>query len=212
MAFAGCAESQWEETLSGLEKLGIEVDEQAREEILRSIEKTLEIMPEDIREKWGFELDYYSVLVYLGMGAYNEAEFSYVPYTDSVFAFDLEAYDLTYGYMSLLDALARMSGGELKVDGVDVKISDEQYMTGQGTFEIDFAINDQPYTYEARMDFDWLDVELINYLNEILEDSGARGRLLGFFDGQMLVLFYNTPAWAKEFEQVTGIALQTGVQ
>ncbi len=215
LVVTACAESQLEKTFTDLEKVGIEVSERARQEILHSIEETLQMIPEDIRQEWGFDSDYYSdyfnVLIYLGMGEFNEADGSYSPYSDSVFAFDAEAYDLTYSYMSLLEALERMSGEEMKVDGVEVKITDELYLAGQGIFDIDFCINDQSYTYQARMDFDWLDVGLINYLNGILEDHQAKGRLLSYSDGQIVILFYNTPAWAKEFAHVTGMTLQTEI-
>ena len=82
------------------------------------------------------------------------------------------------------------------------------YDEGTGTQVLSFRYNGTPYTFEATFYGDWLDCEVIGFMNRVFETEGNPKRLLATDDGgQGCILFYNTPEWGDELEAATGMDL-----
>lgn len=215
----GCASasSLLEENFALLESLGIEFSEEDKEMISRSIDETLANYPEDLLKKFGFDRDRFSdiptILSWLGYGD-TDYETGITTYSsDDVFAFDTEMYDVEGGYLELLNAVERMSGGAADIGNCEIEISEDLFMKGEGSFPIRFELNGQACEYTAKLQTDWMDCEIINYINRILKEQGIKESIWSMFDtGQGTVIFYNDADWAKEFEAATGCELTRGTE
>lgn len=204
-----------EENFAILEALDIEIPDSARTAISQQIESTYATMPEDLRQKLGYTPDSFSdmadVLVMLGYGDYDPETWAYIPYTDDVYAFDAEMFDVQQSYTELVEAVERMSRGEVSVENVQVHLTEELFDAGSGSLPVDFQLNGRNYSYTAAFVYDWMDVEIIDFVNGILEEQGVAKRIWSMYDlGQGLILFYRDAAWAERFMDETGCELYMG--
>jgi len=147
-----------------------------------------------------------TILFLLGMGKYNKENDSTTPLTDSVYAFDMEMTWIQEGYVDVLDAVMRMSGGTVKIQNISIEIDDDMAEAGWGTFPISFEMNGEACSYTARLDTDWMDPGFLDFLNEKLKGLGD-GRQLWFATENLqgIVMFYRDKAWIDRFSAATGI-------
>lgn len=204
-----------EENFAILEALDIHIPDSAKAAISQQIESAYATMPEDLRQKLGYTPDYFSeitdVLAMLGYGDYDPETWAYIPYTDDVYAFDAEMFDVQQSYTDLLLAVGRMSRGEVSLENVEIQMSDELFERGTGSLPISFALNGNNYSYSAAFEYDWMDVEIIDFVNGILGEQGIGKRIWSMYDlGQGLILFYRDEAWAERFMDGTGCELYMG--
>ena len=191
--------------LGVLRRLDIDISEDAEKLVRHDLEEARSFYPnlgaEDL-------LDYASILTCLGAGDYDRATWAMVPVTDGVYAFDTEMFSIEEGYMDLLGAVERMSGGSIRIEGCRIDIDEEMWTRGKGRFPIEFSLNGQPCSYMARMDTDWMDLGLLDFLDERVKNLGD-GRQLWFMHdgGQGVILFYRDAEWAARFEEATGCRL-----
>lgn len=214
-ASAASASSLLEENFALLESLGIEVPENARNDIRTNIEETLNNIPDDIKIKFGRNADSFSdivnILSWLGYGDYDYETRITTHYTDDVYAFDTEMFDIEGAYTELLDAVERMSGGAADIENCKVQISEELFIKGYGKFPITFEMNGKAYEYSAKLEHDWMDYEFIDYINSVLAQQGMPKQLWTLYGvGQGPIVFYCDAIWAKEFEAATGYELTLG--
>jgi len=209
------ASSLLQDNFALLESLGIEIPGDAKDAISKQIDDILSTMPDEIRDDYGYDRDSFSdittILAWLGYGETDYETWITTPYTDDVYAFDSEMYDIEGAYLDLLDAVERLSGGGADIDNCEVQISEELFLQGTGEFPIVFTLNGRECRYMAELQTDWMDCEIIDYLNRILKDQGIDKRIWSMYDGgQGLVIFYDDDRWAAEFERVTGCGLDCG--
>lgn len=199
-----------EERIAVLRTLGIEVPETAVEDIRESIAEIGAMIAgtESEASLEYFYSDYCYLLSWLGMGDYDVEINDFVPYCDDVFAFDAEMYDVCGDYITLLEAVARISGGAVSVANCEVDAQEMIWGTGLGIQLVRFELNGVPREFTAQVQNDWMDVSIIDYLNQCLEEDGAQLRVWCMFDmGQGFIVFCDTPEWAAQFESATGYAL-----
>lgn len=189
-----------------LRSLGIEITEAAEVDIRKNIDEICAMFWDEEAED--FYSDYCFLLSWLGVGDYDAGIHGFVPYCDDVFAFDAEMYDISGDYVSLLESVARISDGAVAMAGCKVEAEEKIWGTDLGSQTIYFELNGVPREFKAKVRNDWMDVSIIDYLNECLEDDGGERRIWCMLDGgQGLIVFCETPHWAAQFESATGCSL-----
>ena len=185
-----------------LRRLGIEISDGAEEYVRSEMESY---------KNYGFsdkaQMDnYMMVLFLLGMGKYNYEDNSIMPITDSVYAFDMEMTWVNEGYELVLDAVKRLSGGNVDIRNINIVIDDATAEAGWGTIPITFEMNGELCSYTARLDTDWMDPGFLDFINEKVKGIGDDRQLWFATDnGQGLVMFYRDKAWVNQFSAATGI-------
>lgn len=152
--------------------------------------------------------DYTWVMTYLGMGVYEPETDSFVPLTNGLYAFDMEMTWVEEGYELLLDAVERMSGGSIDIEDIRIEIDDAVFEAGWGEFPLRFTMNGEAHEYTLRLTSDWMDISVLDRLNEDLAQYGDPRRLWFLYDeGQGMILFYRDRTWVEKFQSVTGLRL-----
>ena len=192
--------------LNVLRSLGIEITEAAEEDIRKNIEEICAMFSDE--ESADFYSDYCFLLSWLGVGNYDTGIHDFVPYCDDVFAFDAEMYDISGDYMRLLGAVARIGDGAVTVADCKIETEEKIWGTDLGSRMICFELNGIQREFKAKVRNDWMDVSIIDFLNECLEEDGGERRIWCMPDGgQGLIVFCETPDWAAQFESATGCSL-----
>ena len=76
-----------------------------------------------------------------------------------------------------------------------------------------FLCDGKECTYLAQVNYDWFDVGILDYMNEVLADMGNPKRLYFMSDGyQECIIFYCTQFWARRFEKKTGCRLYSNTK
>ena len=191
--------------LGVLRRLDIEISDDAEKLVRRDLSEVRSYYPNAGVEEF---LDYTYILSWLGTGDYDRATWAMVPVTDGVYAFDTEMFSIEEGYMDLLGAVERMSGGSIGIADFRIAIDDEMWTRGKGRFPIEFSLNGQPCRYMARLQSDWMDLGLLDYLGDKVK-AVDDGRQLWFMHdgGQGMIMFYRDAEWAARFEAATGCRL-----
>ncbi len=180
-------------------------------------EKFWETLDEYAAQGWDMTLSYPLLLSLIGMGEWDPETGEMTPYTDSFFAFDAEMFDIGGDYGTLLENVARISGGDIQIEDFRYSMDEaeeEKWIDGEmATMQVEFALNGQACRFDAEQELDWLDCRIIDYVNEILRQSGSEKALWCMYDGgQGLVVFYDDAEWARMFERETGCALAATVE
>ncbi len=196
MLLLGAQADRLSEKIAVIESLGVDFPE------------TLE---NEIRAGYGLDeefMDYPVLLSWLGFGWYNSVREEFVPYGDDVFAFDAEMWDLSGDYIRLLEAVARISDGEVAVDDCTVETKGIPAVYGLGRQVVRFTMNGTERTFRAKIRNDWMDTDIISYLNKCLKKDDSPRRVWCMYDmGQGFVVFCETQEWAENFEKITGYKL-----
>lgn len=137
------------------------------------------------------------MLTQLGMGAFDEESGEMIPASDSVYAFDAEAIDVSCMYTDFIAQAARISGGEFRPNEVRQR---GPLSGGSGEKErVSLLWRGHRYSYAAEIKDDWFDDGCIDFLNEVLTKEKCEKQFFGLFDGmQGIILFYNTQEWLEK--------------
>lgn len=200
-----------DEVAADLAALGIYVPD----EVVDEIEDTYRMVEAD--EAYAGMYDYYleydpgfeyrMLLSGWGYGDYDD-DWNWIPSSDKVYAFDTEVFNMSEMYTDFMKGVIAISGGEFEITDIVENTDDVNYEEGSGTQVLSFRYNGTPYTFEAIYYGDWLDCEVIEFMNQVFETEGNPKRLLATDDGgQGCILFYNTPEWGDELEAATGMDL-----
>ena len=174
-----------------------------------SVEEKEQRIEESLKSDWLVTREMLTLwLLYeVGMGEYDDA-FCWNPSSDTVFALDTELFGGEVLYGDFFKGLNAICGEELVFSEIREDYTDANLEEGTGVIHISFLVNDQPYTYDVQMMYDWFDVSIFNNISRISAEDSAERRLYGMFDGmQGIIFFYQTPQWAREFTDRTGCPL-----
>lgn len=156
---------------------------------------------------------YYMILSDLGTPHYDMDTRQFLGYSEQVYWFDFEGWDISKDYIEILEGVQALTDGEVVFVGSTEHCEDVNWNKGTGTIRITFWSSGHPYEYKAQVDGDWLDGGFIAFLNEVLVQEGYEKHLYACTDdGQGNILFYRDEAWAKEFMEKTGITLSLEAQ
>lgn len=151
---------------------------------------------------------YYMILTDMGMPHYDMDTYEFLGYSNQVYWFDFEGWDISTDYIEILEGVQALTGEEVAFVGCNENCDGVDWNKGTGVIRITFWCNGTPYEYDAEVDHDWLDPGFIGFLNEVLEKEGYEKHLYASHDnGQGNLLFYRDEAWAKEFMEKTGLEL-----
>ena len=130
--------------------------------------------------------------------------------SDQVYAFDAEVTQRSTMYRDLIGALLRLTGGELDLQDVRESGENADLEGPGGTWRVSFTMNGHPYQYDADFLGDWLDVNVLAFLNSALEKEKIKKRFLTVddFNIQGVVVFFRTPEWGRFFSAGTQLAVK----
>lgn len=170
-----------------LNLLGIMVDEKEQEKTIKNIN----LLPEDIL----YDLENSQIL---GIILDNIGE-----YKLSAYSFDMEVFDTNAMYTEFLNNINLLTNHELKIEIIKEYTSNVDCDEGTGIQIIEFKILDKEYKFEAKVNYDWFDINIISCINKIIKESGLNKFLYITSDGwQNCIVFYNTDGWAKKYNEI----------
>lgn len=185
-----------------LESLGITG---ITKEQVETMEGFYEGMSEELRE----ELDMFPVfLSQIGYGTYDYDTCEWIPSSQFIYSFDTEVFDCSVMYAEFLNGIQVISHNEFIISEVYEEVSEEDFAIGTGKQTVHFKYNDIPYSFEAKLMYDWFDVDMLKFMNQVFLKEGNPKRLFCMGDGgQNCIVFYCTKEWAEQFEMTTGYTL-----
>ena len=188
-----------------LEALGLSVD-QNQVESLREFMETYD-MQEMVEGN-----PYTSLLIDMGAPDYDD-DLRIVGYSDEVFWFDFEGFDLSTDYIDILNGMLALADGSC-LDGVTDIVEDTEELemnweSGRGTLTVIITFDGEEYQWDMEVYNDWIDGDVLGVFNALLEQENSQK----FFyatgdDGQGAIVFFCTEEWARGFEMATGLEME----
>ncbi len=213
-----------------LRQLGFDVDEQVLQEIGGQSDAFTAFLsgmndfpgiPDGIKQMFQskYESDnqtMFEILLNLGMGDYHYDTGEWTPKSSQVYAFDAEVFDIEHMYTLFLQGVQSIVP--------DVVISDiredlsqlteemipsetERGMDTDGKRTVSFLCNDHPYSIELESWGDWLNMNILDFMNEVLEKEGCPNRLHVISDelDQLVILIYSTQERADRIKPLIDV-------
>lgn len=173
-------------------------------------------------------VDYYGeqfpsyLLMWLGMGDTDDETGIWTPSSSDVYAFDAERDDISNMYAVFLQGIASIVPGfepndvQEKTEESESALSFEEKMeraekTGiypaDGITTVSFVLNGHSYERELGYYGDWIDENVIGWINEVLETEGFSGRIHCFDDvmgGQGFILVYGDDEYGRKIQEILG--------
>ena len=174
---------------------------EADPELLKELESQLQDLNYDPKYRF---LD---LLCYLGMGEYEEDTWEWTPGSNGVYWFDAEFFNIETMYTECLRGISALAPEELDFSNIIEDHTDVDWEQGTGTVTVSFDWKGQTHSFEAAMEYDWIDLSALDSINEILAQHSQRKLYFAFDGGQGCLVFYADADWAKDFEKITGIRL-----
>ncbi len=158
---------------------------------------------------WVEGYPYTWLLSQLGAPSYDE-NWQIAGYSDEVFWFDFEGWDISNDYIDVLYGMLALAPGSVLDDVKNIRENTDavDWEAGSGTIEVLLDWRGQTCVWRMEMYDDWIDEAVLGIFNSLLGQAGEEERFYVTGDnGQGALVFYGTPAWAAGFEGATGIAL-----
>ncbi|MDE5951722.1 MAG: hypothetical protein K2H12_09105, partial [Acetatifactor sp.] len=129
-----------------------------------------------------------------------------------VFWFDFEGWDIYTDYIRVLEGMQKLSAGSILDDVGNIRedTGNMNWERGSGTITVSLEWNGQEHSWKMDVENDWIDAEVLGIYNGLLEKEGISERFyMTGDDGQGVFVFYCTGEWASEFEDATGLDMET---
>lgn len=129
-----------------------------------------------------------------------------------VFWFDFEGWDIYTDYIRVLEGMQKISAGSILDDVGNIRedTGNVNWERGTGTITVFLEWNGQEHSWKMDVENDWIDAEVLGIYNGLLEKEGISERFYMTGDaGQGVFVFYCTGEWASEFEDATGLDMET---
>lgn len=195
-------DKSYEQLANILRELGIT---NINNELITQLEDEWKEYPEDIL------IDKMALLLCtIGYGEYDYTTGKWTPSSNKVYSFDMECFDIDNMYQLLFEGISSIGEDELNFSNIIVDTSKVDFDRGIGTQTFQFDLNGKTHVLEGDYYNDWYDIEILDYLNEILENENKAKKLYFMSDGyQSFIVFYCDKEWADLFEKKTGYKLIT---
>ena len=117
----------------------------------------------------------YGLVLYEGIGAYDYDTLTWTPTSDWVYAFDAEFFNIEGMYTEFLQGVQSILP-EAQFANVreDLSGMDEQL---EGTRKVFFEFNGHSYVVTLKSEGDWLNGDIIDFVNQVLKTEGFDKRL-----------------------------------
>jgi hypothetical protein len=153
------------------------------------------------------ENQYRELLTFLGMGEYDPDTWEWTPGSNGVYWFDAEFFNIESMYTECLRGISALAPEELDFSNIHEDHTHVDWEQGTGTVTVSFDWKDQTHSFDAAMEYDWIDLSALDNINDILTQHSQRQLYFAFDGGQGCLVFYADADWAEEFEKTTGIRL-----
>ena len=148
------------------------------------------------------------LLAVAGEGIYDEETFAWSPTSNTVFCFDMEAYNTENMYQVLLTGLSSISRNQVEFTYIVQDDGNDYYDR-----KVSFTYHDKEYTFEPEFGGDWYDYSILNLVNQILKDEGNSMRFYHMItEAQQVVVFFGNEEWVADFTARTGFILKNEVK
>ena len=150
------------------------------------------------------------LLCWLGMGQWDDVDGPWTPSSNGVFAPSIESYSPETMYSNFLRGVTAMVPGALEITDIsqdNSRIDPEDWC---GTIVLSFTLDGQRHTLELDATGNWLDMDALARIGDIISASDS-DKSLYFADDESagLLVFFRDAAWASEFTRITRIPLYT---
>ncbi len=142
----------------------------------------------------------YTMLTYLGTGEYDWDTFERTPVSDKVYAQDAEVFNIEEMYTEFLEGVDYIiSDAEFTEIREDLSGLTEETDFFEGKRSVYFKCNGSPYEAELDSYGDWLNPEIISFVNDVLKKEGCMAQLRVVSDeyDQMIMMIYGPKAQAE---------------
>lgn len=146
----------------------------------------------------------YDLLYWEGGGTFNEDYTVWTPSRSGVYWFDMEVLSVDRIYTDFLSGISAMAP-ELNITDVTEYYNKVNWDDGTGIITFQFSMNGQVHEITATMQQDWLDLNAMYALGEILRADQDPQDLWYIAHGQGILLYYGTQAQMKELSRLTGL-------
>ncbi len=148
----------------------------------------------------------YQLLLCEGIGEYDYDTLTFTPTSDKIYVFDGEFFNIEGMYTEFLQGVqAIMPDAQITAVREDLSGMNE-YL--EGSRKVFFEFNGHSYVVTLKSDGDWLNAEIIDFLNKVLTTEGYAQQLHIVSDGwdQMVFLMYGTEEEAAALRLLLGVA------
>lgn len=182
------------ECLKKLQKLGIEALEAEK-----AIVSQLLFIPDEVLEAMEPGQILGLMLSGIGSGFYPGTEAA----AREIYVFDMEVPDILRMYTSFLEGVSQIAGGQLEITDIEEDASEEELEAGTGIQTVRFRCNGKAYEYKARLNYDWFDIRMLKFMNQVIEEQNTGRHLYVTSDGyQSCIVLYQTEDWAERYRQL----------
>ena len=202
----------WPQVRQELAELGITMDDAAFQESLTAYHEQLRWLREV-----GFGTEYYATKEYIayylltdaGMGDFADETWEFTPSSSQVYALDAEVFNVAIMYTDFLRGVQAIVDDAV-FDNVKEDISGINWnsMSGMtdGHRDVAFTCNGHPYAKRLDSYYDWLNTEIIDFVNDVLRQEGCRGQLHIISDDydQIILLIYGDAERAAALRELIG--------
>lgn len=148
----------------------------------------------------------YTILMAEGMGLYDYDALTWKPTSNQIYAFDAEFFNIVGMYTEFLQGVQ-----SIVPDAAFGSVRENlREMTDhfEGHRSVSFTCNGHPYEVRLASYGDWLNEEIIPFINQVLEKEGCSGRLhyaTPMMD-QLVFVIYGTESEANALWQLMGVS------
>jgi len=146
----------------------------------------------------------YQLLLCEGIGEYDYDAMVFTPTSDKIYVFDAEFFNIEGMYTEFLHGVqAIMPDAQITAVREDLT-GMNAYL--EGSRKVFFEFNGHSYVVTLKSDGDWLNAEIIDFLNKVLTTEGYPGRLRIVSDAydQIVFLIYGTEEEAASLRRLLG--------
>jgi len=152
----------------------------------------------------------YQLLLCQGIGEYDYETLTWTATSDKIYVFDAEFFNIEGMYTEFLQGVqAIMPDARITAVREDLSGMNEHL---DGSRKVYFDFNDHAYVVTLKSDGDWLNGEIIDFLNQVLKTEGIPNRLHIVSDGwdQMVFLICGTAEDADALRSLLGTEAASG--
>lgn len=149
------------------------------------------------------------LLTEIGAPDYND-DWEITGYSDEVFWFDFEGWDISTDYISVLEGMLALAPQSAisSVTNISEDTTNVDWDKGTGSIKVSLEWNGQEYSWDMDMYYDWIDEDVLKILNSLLEQTDEEERFyVTGDDGQGAIVFYCSKEWAEEFQKATWLEM-----
>lgn len=149
------------------------------------------------------------LLTEIGTPDYND-EWEIIGYSDEVFWFDFEGWDISTDYITVLEGMMALApqSAVSSVTNISEDTTDVDWDKGRGSIEVSLEWNGQEYSWDMDMYYDWIDEDVLKIFNSLLEQTDEEERFyVTGDDGQGAIVFFCSKKWAEEFQNATWLEM-----